>query len=113
MNINDMSDEQKSVLLARLVWREYCPRNGVFLYHGDDYSGFPLWSYPHEDTLYHEGCMALARLVLIWANVNMETLDQDIQRDVAYSFTFDVDGQRWALDKILSLAIDAGLVEAA
>lgn len=103
MNINELTDETKSVMLARLMgWK-----TRRYVNH-DEFLPVPPWAW--QKNLYHERYMALAHHVLIWAN-EQEWFTREVREDIAYSFAFASDGVSWSLDEVLRLAIEAGMVE--
>lgn len=93
MNINELSDEQKSVMLIKAA----------------EIRGIIVIS-----TLYDPDHMALAWRVLNWADGEMKLWDMFFpwwDEEFEATALSPADAQRAWLDKILELAIEAGLVE--
>ena len=128
MNIDKLTDQKKSVMLARVMGWEIHPVIGQHIIHtlihnvvvGDEIIGNMLGD---ELNLYDPANMALAWRVLNWAIVS------PWNNVIGYTFTGNVailrmfedakmiklspaDAQRAWLDKVLSLAIEAGLIPA-
>ena len=128
MNINEMSDQEKSVTLARLcgwdVWRlaDNGNHNHIVV---EDSSGKQIGEFFIEEMcpdFYSLTNMALAWRVLNWASEKNSIYPkfmgwwfrQDSDLDMLGGYLFDmspIDAQRAWLDKVLSLAIEANLIE--
>ena len=128
MDISKMSDQEKSMLLARAMgWKlEMRPdlQDELPLMIFDDNIGIS-----YADSLYRPANMALAWRVLNWAmnQPDPPTSDQRLWSWLAHWWThgdseYDPDGwllleqspadaQRFWLDKILEFAIEAGIIE--
>lgn len=129
MNINEMSDQEKSVMLARLCgWKhEHLPpkigdtlglnivtdKNGDLLHKG--WFSFPL-AYPTIPSLYDPENMPLAWRVLNWALDHLTApshffqLRQMVGDMDLFVLPRDAAQRAW-LDKILELATEAGMVK--
>ena len=110
MNIEDMTDQEKSVMLARAMGWEVLPAGHIFPPEGPGHVAI----HP-ESSLYHVNEMALAWRVLNWVD-EMEdkglitTFNDWWHKYHWYAEPPEVAQREW-LDKILSLAIEAGIVE--
>jgi hypothetical protein len=113
MDISNLTDQEKSVLLAKAM--------GWPIEQGLKVFGQIDWIIPPEGdmiaTLYNPVNMALAWRVLNWAQeqqpeyVGQGFLDfWDVEYPHLYEFS-PAEAQRLWLDKILELAIEAGLVK--
>ncbi len=115
--MNDMSDQEKSVLLAKAMgWRVFRSGNIQAKLDGSQWM---------TKDLYDPANMALAWRVLNWANSQKHYYAgfqgySGLMFDFLYHWLFSdetffelspADAQRLWLDKILELAIEAGLVE--
>ncbi len=121
MNINELDDVQKSAALLRLCgWR----RDGRELYSNDKliYT-FPMYSIEGEyihayefqfiANLYDPANMALAWRVLNWAVMSDELDSANVLTELLIHYCAvspAIASIAW-LDKILSLAIEAGMVK--
>lgn len=130
MNLNDMTDNQKSVMLAKLMgWKvaniplKEAYKRVIVDANGNDLGLTPVGGgvKPVEVeisslkiNLYEPRHMALAWRVLNWAKANYTKLHMSVTKEhsIAWIFAYEPDGQRIALDKILELAIEAGLITA-
>lgn len=114
MNIHDLGDREKSIMLARLVWRETWVTdeadNIISRLFYDDSGGLPIWT-SVSPSLYESSNMPLARKILQWANMNYMAIRMSLnhQRHIAYMFTYEDDGVREALDVVCQLAVEKGL----
>lgn len=116
MNIDGLSDQDKSVMLARAMgWK--IGHDKPVLFRVPESNSDTFWGW--FDNLYDVGLMALAWRVLNWA----------YREDKIFSLAIDVyefgshflewapktalEAQRLWLDKILEMAIEVGLVEQA
>ena len=115
MNIDEMNDEEKSVLLAKAMGN---PISFAMPGNSDDTTA----EYPFNLNLYDAANMALAWRVLNWANEQHapdpqeEYIADEVQEYMRFfgawlSILPPDEAQRNILDKILSLAIEAGLVK--
>ena len=120
--ISKMSDQEKSVLLARAMRLKIVPHP---VYDDDE----PLITIPDEwehewklvDDFYHPTVMALAWRCHLWmiAKERAEIKPPFLLSQSPYTFWFrlstgpseSADAQRRWLDKILELAIEAGIIE--
>ena len=114
-DISKMSDREKSVLLARAMgWKIYEFTHVMF---------YPLGYDPSNriSNLYDPAYMALAWRVLNWAYNNVVVKSQEEYLDIGQQweqwFITNIElgeekAQRHWLDKIIELAIEAGVVEA-
>lgn len=122
MNIENMTDEQKSVMLAKLVGWEVSERHGVESVHYIDAVFVSTDKFTARltgpDFLYADKWMALAWRVLNWA---ADRLPGETGQRQSFFKMLNGSGsalwwlspeqaQRLWLDKILSLAIEAGMV---
>ncbi len=127
MKIDKLSDEQKTVMLARAMgWKKAEPSPTVMeLFYGKIAQRMPAEVWQTSDgswipfglpNFYDESQMALAWRVLNWAWASQHISENQI---VTWSYVigYAIDGsippadaQRTWLDMILSLAIDAGMV---
>jgi hypothetical protein len=115
MNIDGMSDQEKSAALLRLMGQAVdctCGKPGCTV--GREIDSGRGWFVPTVKNLYDPANMALAWRVLNWANQD-ETISQ-VDWHI-YKKYFDellemppADAQQAWLDKILTLAIEAGMV---
>lgn len=130
MNVNDMSDQEKSNSLCNLCgWSivEFMQHYDYRLMDANDneIESFPDWYQTDGDMpdLYNPANMALAWRVLNWASEQQGIYHkfmhwwfrQNSDLDMLGGYLFDLepeDAQRAWLDKILSLAIEAGMLEA-
>jgi hypothetical protein len=113
MNISEMGDMEKSIVLARLAWRERAGEVGAVFC--DDKDSI-IWGYPFCVSLYRQENFHTVWRALTWA-LKTRTIGPDLFR---YLFSPDgrkevfgvspVDAQRAIIDKILELAIEAGLI---
>lgn len=129
MNINELSDKQKSVILARLCgWTvdEVTQETMERLYgKRSDYMSRMVWRdilgvlYPFGlPNFYNTANMDTAWRVLNWAtsndSIHDELIDWDWHRWTSHQHIWTMpptEAQRSWLDKILELAIEAGLVD--
>ena len=114
MNIDELSDQEKSVLLARAMGLEIIPhptRENEEMFVIPESWG---WEWEWHDDFYPKW-MALAWRVHLWALLN-----GDIGTAYGYwwrpfprrlAIWYSTDAQDQWLDKVLTLAIEAGLVE--
>lgn len=113
MNINEMSEQEKSIKLAKLCgWEisEVDEQMRVWIKAEDC---------PYSiKNLYKEEVMFLAWRVLNWANENQCILDYwqettcfEHEMFVGWFELTPINAQKRWLDKILKIAIEAGLVE--
>lgn len=132
MNIENMTDEQKSVMLAELCGWKYTYDGITHSWYSSndalDPSGFSYHEWQRVGTvdfaviplnLYDPANMALAWRVLNFAEINGGQLscgiELAIERDTGASIKDLItlppaEAQRLWLDKILTLAIEAGMV---
>lgn len=125
MNIENLSDREKSVILAKLCgWSCIEAIYGVEVIDATGLvvtSNFGTKDTGWMDDLYHPGRMQLAwRVLNWWVNTKFETgLDYPVYTLFKWNHLPFVIGlppaeaQRLWLDKILQLAIEAGMVEEA
>ena len=123
MNIDELTDQEKSVALARVMAWKIHPVIGQHIIHrfihnvivGDEIIGNMLGDVLD---LYDPANMALAWRVLNWAiETDLRIVEYDKSAPIAWEiykgaqvFTLPpADAQRAWLDKILELAIEAGL----
>jgi hypothetical protein len=123
MNISELTDQEKSVVLARLMGWECTPFGQIILPVPEEFDWFDISiQAPNiaNDTLYDQQNMALAWRVLNWAStdqVNSTLLWDQYQQfeefweDSGMWHLPPADAQRRWLDKILEIAIEAGLVD--
>ena len=108
MNIDEMTDQEKSVMLARAMDLEIIQHpvhdNEEMFVIPDSWE----WEWEWHDDFYYPKWMALARRVLNWAYHNI-VFDWDYWLIATYEPGEDGEQQGW-LDKILELAIEAGLI---
>ena len=107
--LNNLTDQEKSVILARATgWFINPVDDNEWVYHLPDGT-----TWRTADDLYHDGNMALAWRVHLWAlkqrNRSYWNYCANGHRG-AYVWEY-ADAQRLWLDKILALAIEAGLTE--
>lgn len=125
--INELSDHEKTILLAKLcqfddMWvREVLPT-----YYTDGFTpdkpGYTVVRYRNERgwvsaiNLYDPGVMFLAHRVIVWAEDHVPDFfdwlhgDRD-ERGYAYEVLTEDNGFARALDRILELGIEAGMTE--
>ena len=122
MNINEMSGQEKSVLLAKAMGLEIEPH---FAHPHDIFIKIPPeWDYEWEllEGDFYTAPMGIAWRVLNWANEQHapdpreEYIADDIQEYMRFygpwlSILPPEEAQKNILDQILTLAIEAGLVE--
>lgn len=126
MNIQELSDEEKSVMLVRLArpLGDSCP--AVYDDESDYEYLYDAGDCPCErENLYYESNMSLAWHVLNWARKQGKWIDEWVSTfaDRVWLEVIDIEdkdelfdmppgkAQRAWLDKILGLAIEAGMVE--
>lgn len=127
MNVNEMSQEEKSVALAKLCGWEY---SDDMRYLSGVYEYGVIWFDRTDDSpnLYDPANMALAWRVLNWASYNLNKITDDFSEGVLFDFMisgvvtngyYDAvwtappdEAQSAWLDKILELAVEAGMVPA-
>ncbi len=123
MDVSNLTDQTKSVLLAKaLAWSDPVYLTGPQLWVVYEHSG-EIHSSPYRFNLYAPATMALAWRVLNWAvykpSLNTPQFDEngfEVESLRFGFFRYEIwgempDAQRRWLDKILTLAIEAGLVE--
>lgn len=137
MDINDLADQEKSALLSKVMgWgieEEYSEdiQKSIAYWTSwiSDATGTPIefpcgdntieWTSPafkpswreFKLNLYKPANMALAKRVFVWAYVELEKARMQFRHgDWAFRILLKEEGARWGLDKILALAIEAGLV---
>lgn len=126
MNIETMTEQKKSIALFDLMkWRkEWADIHSMVLLDSDARGvGYRLMKSGEEmPNLYDADNMALAWRVLNWASEKNSIYPkfmgwwfrQDSDLDMLGGYLFDIspiDAQRAWLDKVLSLAIEANLIE--
>lgn len=126
MNIETMIEQEKSIALFDLMkWRkEWADIHSMVLLDSDGRGvGYRLMKSGEEmPNLYDADNMALAWRVLNWASEKNSIYPkfmgwwfrQDSDLDMLGGYLFDIspiDAQRAWLDKVLSLAIEANLIE--
>ena len=126
MNIETMTEQKKSIALFDLMkWRkEWADIHSMVLLDSDGRGvGYRLMKSGEEmPNLYDADNMALAWRVLNWASEKNSIYPkfmgwwfrQDSDLDMLGGYLFDIspiDAQRAWLDKVLSLAIEANLIE--
>lgn len=107
MNIDDMTDEEKSVAIAHVCNTKELR---VVQVTGSG-PGYPYWTVQNskydEINLYDPTHMALAAEFMKWADKNLlQDNSSEYRWLVAYNFLYD--SQRLALDSMLRLAIKKG-----
>lgn len=134
MNIENMSDNEKSVMLAKLCgWemRQHSVYKSEYSLYMHGYGSHGYYMTDDVPNLYDPANMAVAWRVLNWANrqTKRESTSKGgrmVEWDVSWATYIDdwlspygyewydmppEEAQRALLDKILSLAIEAGMVE--
>jgi len=113
MQVDEMSDREKSVMLAKAMgWAvgKFSGHTPLFGLPSDYGVGVIDW----YDDFYDPANMALAWRVLNWATTRMKTpeLYKFLHWHIhSLAMIGPADAQRLWLDKVLELAIEAGLVE--
>ena len=114
MRIDDLSDQEKTVMLARL-----CGWGASTALGGTSYESIFIYTQDNERcvNLYDPANMALAWRVLnhVWSYQHLSD-NQIVTWSYVIGYAIDgstppADAQRTWLDMILSLAIEAGMVE--
>lgn len=123
-----MTDEEKSAMLARAMGWQQCDytgkayadtawvnENGLYIWYDDPYECTPTFN------LYHVANMVWAWSAIEWITAPPKTLKQsEDMLNTKFAHWWDsenlwacnaADAQRAWLDKILELAIEAGLIE--
>ena len=108
MDISSLTDQEKSVLLAKAMGLEISP-NGTYFKHLPDWNQEYIWG----NNFYDPANMALAWRSLNWADQQRALSDRLADYFIAYLLWIEppADAQRLWLDKILELALEAGIVE--
>ena len=113
MKIDELSDQEKTVMLARL-----CGWGVSTALGGTSYESIFIYTQDNERcaNLYDPANMALAWRVLNWATENLPKFMRIIEENflligvLPYFIIPPAEAQRAWLDRILSLAIEAGMV---
>lgn len=125
MNIDNLTDQEKSVMLARamgLSEPRYLSSSQVWIIENNNRPNLSVYVSPKKFDLYDPANMALAWWVLNWAYAQKHWYKKHLglMGDVLYDkFWSDdtffelspTDAQRLWIDQILSLAIEAGIVK--
>lgn len=120
--LENMTDLEKSVALARLMWHEYKIHDGGNKHIGSHFyndvlSHLPIWTYGEgSPTLYHPENMAIAWTAVNFAND--EYVNGEDWMDGFFTWWGDADlwrlppveAQRAWLDKLLELATSSGMI---
>lgn len=108
MDISTLTDSEKTLMLAKVMgWRVCLGGEHIPI---DIDENKTLYLRP-GNTLYTISNMFLAWLVLSWAHENLETRYADGVGHFIEFWLPPEQAQRVWLDKVLELALDAGLVE--
>lgn len=114
-DITTLTDEEKSVMLAKLVgWEEVETNDFSTCFWIDDERGY-FYVWETGEGLYSSDNMPLAWRILNWAHNNFVTVDRMAIHDMFWVTQIygskPEDAQRLWLDRVLEIAIKGGVVE--